>query len=179
MHGLPNCPQPSNAPPNTHLLIFFQLRTPFKQVLLFCADQNITPHWRRRWTARWQRQWKARDNTTATTVMEGATATAIAMDGAMAMQLQWKAQWQHEGNNGNGRRNGNGNGQQGGNAMAMAAMDGVMAMAMNGTMETRRQQKAQQQCDGNDGDSNGRQDDELSTTAADARILPTPNPQEG
>jgi hypothetical protein len=112
-------------------------------------------------------------------VMDGSTATATAMDGATAMQRQWKARWQHKGNDGNRRRNGNGDGQRGGNAMAMTAMDGAMAMAMDGATETRRQWKAQRQCNGNDGDSDGRHNGGLATTAADARILLMPNPQEG
>ncbi len=102
MHGLPNCPQPSNAPPNTHLLIFFQLRTPFKQVLLFCADQNITPRWRWQWTARWPQRWKARrrhdgDNGDGRRNGNGngdgrCNGNATATEGATATQRQ-RRQW--------------------------------------------------------------------------------------
>ena len=63
--------------------------------------------------------------------------------------------------------------------MAMTVMDGVTAMAMDGATETRRRRKARRQRDGDDGDSDGRHDGGLATTAADARILPTPNPREG
>ncbi len=37
---------------------FFQLRTPFKQVLLFCTDQNITLRRQQQWIAWWRWQWK-------------------------------------------------------------------------------------------------------------------------
>jgi hypothetical protein len=119
------------------------------------------------------------DNTTATTVMDGATATVTAMDGATAMQWQRKAQWQREGNDGDGRRDSNGSGRHGGNAMAMAAMDGATAMVMDGATKTQRQRKARRQLNGDNGDSDGRHNSGLTMTAADARILPMPNPQEG
>jgi hypothetical protein len=73
----------------------------------------------------------------ATTVMDGATATATAMDGATGTQQQRKAWRQGEGDDGNGRRDGNGDGRRGSDAMAMMAMDGATAMAMDGAMETR------------------------------------------
>ncbi len=76
------------------------------------------------------------NDTMATTVMDGATATATAMDGATATQRQRKARRQHEGDDGDGRRDGNGDGWHGSNAMAMTAMDGATAMAMDGAMET-------------------------------------------
>jgi hypothetical protein len=119
------------------------------------------------------------DNTMATTVMDGAMATAMAMDSAMAMQRQWNAQWQCEGNDGDGRRDSNGDGRCSSNAMAITAMDGATAMAMDGATETQCQWNAQWQRNGNDGDSDGRHDGRLETTAADARILPMPNPWEG
>jgi hypothetical protein len=77
------------------------------------------------------------DNTTATTVMDGAMATAMAMDGAMATQWQWKARRQCKGNKGDGWHDGNDDGQHGSNAMAMTVMDGTTAMAMDGATETR------------------------------------------
>ncbi len=72
----------------------------------------------------------------ATMVMDGATVMATAMDGASAKQRQQKARRQHGGNNGDGRRDGNGDGWRGGDAMAITAMDGATAMAMDSAMET-------------------------------------------
>ncbi len=119
------------------------------------------------------------DDMTATTVMDGATVTGMAMDGATAMQQQRKAQWKCKCNDGNGRREGNGNGWRGSDVMAMTVMDGAMAMAMDGATEMQCQQKARRQRNGNNGDSNGRHDGGLAMTEADTRILPMPNLQEG
>ncbi len=177
MHGLPKCPQPSNVPPNTHS--FFPNWAPHSNKF-FCFALTKTSH--RDGDGDGQRNGNGNgrheDNTTATTVMDGAMATATAIDGATATQWQRKARWQHEGNDGNGRHNGNGDGRRGSNAMAMMAMDGATVMAMDGATETQCRQKAQRQRDGNDNDSDGRHDSRLAMTVADARILPTLNPRE-
>ncbi len=115
----------------------------------------------------------------ATAVMDGATATATVMDGAMATHRQRKAQRQRKGNDGDGRHDGNGDGWRSGNAMAMTAMDGPTAMAMDGATEMQCRWKAWRQRNSDDGDSNGRHDGGLAMTTADVRILPTPNLRDG
>jgi hypothetical protein len=81
------------------------------------------------------------DNTTGTMVMDGGMAMATMMEGATATQWQQKARQQCEGDDGDGRCDGNGNGLRSGDVMAMTAMDGATAMAMDGTTETRCQWK--------------------------------------
>ena len=59
---------------------------------------------------------------TALTAMDGATATATAMDAQR--QQQWKAQRQHVGEDDDGRRKGN--------VTMMTGIDGAMVMVMDG-----------------------------------------------
>jgi hypothetical protein len=91
MHGLPNCPQLSNAPPNTHLLIFSNCAPHSNK--FFCFALTKTSHRNGYGNGRRDGDGDGRrdDDTTATTVMDGAMAMATAMDGAMAGQHQRKA----------------------------------------------------------------------------------------
>jgi hypothetical protein len=84
---------------------------------------------------------------TVTTVMDGATLTA--MDGTTAMQWQWKAQQQRNSNDGNGWWDGDSDGGRDGNAMPMTVMDGAIVTAMDSAMATQRQHNSNRRHDGN------------------------------
>ncbi len=113
MHGLPNCPQPSNVPPNTHLLIFFPTAHPIQ------TSSSVL---------RWPKH-----HTATTTAMDGAMATAMEGTATTRRRQWWWTAPRQQQQRWTAQRGCNGNGRHNGNAKATTAMHGTTAMAMDGS----------------------------------------------